>query len=72
MLEGLMHASDNSREHVERDPNNDPRRTHAEEIVVDRAPVIADRPHAEDAWPAAPSERRRSERRRIERMSTDI
>lgn len=68
-----MHASDSSREHVERDPRKDPRsRTHAEEIVVDRQPIVADRQHDEDAWPAAPTERRHSERRRIERMGTDI
>ena len=85
-----MHASDNAREHVERDPRNgerqrdeavapaerrgegsDARRTHAEEIVVGRPPVAADRPQA-DPWPSVPQERRRSDRRRIERMSTDI
>jgi len=68
-----MYASENSREHVERDPRNDPRsRTHAEEIVVERPPIAADRPQEDDSWPTAPSERRRTERRRIERMSTDI
>ena len=68
-----MHASENSREQIERDPHNDPRsRTHAEEIVVERPPIAADRPHEDDAWPTASSERRRTERRRIERMSTDI
>ena len=67
-----MHASDSSHEHVERDPRNDPRRSHAEEIVVDRKPIAADRPSQEAAWPVAPVERRRSERRRIERMGTDI
>jgi len=67
-----MYASDSSREHVERDPRNDPRsRTHADEIVVDRQPIVADRPQEDDAWPA-PFERRHSERRRIERMGTDI
>ena len=67
-----MHASDDSREHVERDPRNDPRsHTHAEEIV-DRPPVVADRSRTEDPWPAVSPDRRRSERRRIERMSTDI
>ena len=68
-----MYASENSREQVERDPRNDPRsRTHAEEIVVDRPPIVADRPQGDSAWPTAPGERRRSERRRIERTSTDI
>jgi hypothetical protein len=68
-----MYASDNSHEHVERDPRNDPRsRIHADEIVVDRKPIVADRPRQDDAWPAAPSERRTGERRRIERMGTDI
>ena len=68
-----MYASENSHEHVERDPRNDPRsRTHAEEIVVDRPPIVADRSQDDNAWPAASTDRRRSERRRIERMSTDI
>jgi hypothetical protein len=68
-----MYASDNSRDHVERDPRNDPRsHTHAEEILVERKPVIADRPRAEGEWPAVPVDRRKSDRRRIERMGTDI
>ena len=68
-----MYASDNSREHVERDPRKDQRsRTHAEEIVVDREPIVADRPGNDSDWPAASMERRRSDRRRIERMGTDI
>ena len=67
-----MYASEN-REQVERDSRNDPRsRTHAEEIVVERPPIVADRPQDDNAWPSAPGDRRRSERRRIERMSTDI
>jgi hypothetical protein len=68
-----MYASDNSHEHVERDPRNDPRsRAHADEIVIDRKPIVADRPRSNDAWPSAPTERRTGERRRIERMGTDI
>ena len=68
-----MYASDSSREHIERDPHNDPRsRTHAEEIVVDRQPIVADRSQDDGAWPNAPRERRTTERRRIERMGTDI
>ena len=69
-----MYASDSSREHVERDPRNDPRsRTNAEEVVIDRPPIVADRSREEnDSWPSVPVERRHSERRRIERMGTDI
>jgi len=68
-----MYASDSSRDHVERDPRNDPRtRTHAEEIVVERQPIVADRPQEDNGWPAVPVERRHNERRRIERMGTDI
>ena len=67
-----MHASESSREQIERNPNNDPRRTHADEIMVDRTPIVADRPGDHSAWPTAPFERRRTERRRIERMGTDI
>ena len=69
-----MYASDSSRGRVERDPRNDPRgRSHEEEIVIDRKPIVADRLRNEDeAWPTAPTDRRRTERRRIERMGTDI
>lgn len=68
-----MYASDNSREQVERDSRNDPRsHTHADEVLVDRRPIIADRPREENDWPTVPVERRRSDRRRIERMGTDI
>jgi hypothetical protein len=69
-----MYASDNSRDHVERDSRNDPRsRASGEgEVVIERKPIVADRPHQDSGWPAAPVERRRSERRRIERMGTDI
>ena len=69
-----MYASDNARERepVERDPRNDPRRTHADEIVVERPSIVADRPQEDTGWPSVPSERRRSDRRRIERMGTDI
>jgi hypothetical protein len=67
-----MHASDSLRNHVERDPRNDPRsRGLEDEIVVDRKPIVADRPRDDDSWPSVP-ERRRTERRRIERMGTDI
>jgi hypothetical protein len=69
-----MHRADNSRDHVERDPRNDPRsRNQTEgEVVVDRKPIIADRSRDESRWPVAPIERRTGERRRIERMGTDI
>lgn len=68
-----MYASDSSREQVERNPRNDPRaHTHADEVLVDRRPIIADRPREEQDWPTVPVERRRSDRRRIERMGTDI
>ena len=69
-----MHKADSSRDQVERDPRNDPRsRNQPEgEVVVDRKPIIADRSRDENAWPVAPIERRGRERRRIERMGTDI
>ena len=67
-----MYESESSREHIERDPNNDPRRSQADEIIVDRKPIVADKPGDDSGWPAAPFERRRTERRRIERMGTDI
>jgi len=69
-----MYASDNAREReqVERDPRNDPRRSHDEEIVVDRPSIVADRSREDAEWPSVPFERRKTERRRIERMGTDI
>jgi len=68
-----MYAFDGSREHVERDPRNDPRsRDSQDEIEVERRPIVADRSRDESQWPSGPVDRRRSERRRIERMGTDI
>ena len=68
-----MHAFNESREPNERDSRDDPRRSQGEsEVVVDRKPIVADRSRDDSGWPTAPIERRRSERRRIERMGTDI
>ena len=68
-----MYAFDSSREHVERDPRNDPRsRDSQDEVVVERRPIVADRSRDDSQWPSVPVDRRRSERRRIERMGTDI
>jgi hypothetical protein len=63
-----MDRSDNAHERVERDPRND--RRHEDEVVVERPAVVADR--SEREWPGVSLERRRAERRRIERMGTDI
>jgi hypothetical protein len=63
-----MDRSDNAQERMERDPRND--RRHEDEVVVERPTVIADRRETE--WPRVSLERRRGERRRIERMGTDI
>lgn len=68
-----MYSADNAREPVERDPRNDPRGRPSEgEAEVERKPIVADRAGDGTAWPAVPMERRRTERRRIERMGTDI
>lgn len=70
-----MYQFDSSRDGVERDPRNDPRtRSQADgEVEIDRKPIVADRSREEDdSWPQPTVERRRSERRRIERMGTDI
>ena len=70
-----MYRSDSSHDQVERDPRNDPRtRGQADgEVQVERKPIVADRSREDDpAWPVAPADRRRTERRRIERMGTDI
>lgn len=69
-----MYRFDSSREPVERDPRNDPRRSQADgEVEIDRKPIVADRSREdEDSWTRAVPERRRIERRRIERMGTDI
>lgn len=67
-----MYAFNSSREPVERDPRNDPRRSPSGEVAVERKPIVADRSADTLTWPAAPAERRTGERRRIERMGTDI
>lgn len=67
-----MYRADSSHDQVKRDPRNDPRSRPDGEIVVDRTPIIADRPGDGGTWPMAPTERRTGERRRIERMGTDI
>ncbi|HET9425235.1 MAG TPA: hypothetical protein VFO55_07690 [Gemmatimonadaceae bacterium] len=69
-----MYKADSSQDRVDRDPRNDPRtRSQDGEIEVDRKPIVADRSRDEETqWPAAIVDRRRSERRRIERMGTDI
>jgi hypothetical protein len=71
--ESSMYFADKSPEAVERDPRNDPRmRQQTEnEIVIDRKPVVADSVRDPETG-TAPSDRRRTERRRIERMGTDI
>jgi hypothetical protein len=68
-----MYRSENARDAVERDPRNDPRtRSRVDgETVVERNPIIADG-HREPADTSTSPERRRTERRRIERMGTDI
>ena len=68
---GTMYRADSSRESIERDPRNDPR-SRPDEVIVDRKPVVADRLSDGAGWPVAPMERRSGERRRIERMGTDI
>ena len=69
-----MYRSDRAHDPVDRDPRNDPRtRPQGDgEVVIERKPIVADRPHDGDRWPAVPDDRRRGERRRIERMGTDI
>lgn len=69
-----MYRSASSNDHTERDPRNDPRsRGQADDVEIERKPIVADRPRDEEnAWPVAPMDRRRGERRRIERMGTDI
>jgi hypothetical protein len=67
-----MYHLDNGQGPIERDPRNDPRRQD-DERVVERKPIAADRPADESqTWPDLPADRRRTERRRIERMGTDI
>lgn len=70
-----MYRADSSHDRVGRDPRNDPRtRGQADgEVEIDRKPIVADRSREEDApWPTVQTDRRRTERRRIERMGTDI
>lgn len=70
-----MYRSESSHERAGRDPRNDPRsRGQADgEVEIERKPIVADRPREDESpWPAVQSDRRRGERRRIERMGTDI
>lgn len=64
-----MYHFDTPHDRIERDPRNDHRRS--EEVVVDRKPIVADAPRDQESA-RAPGDRRRGERRRIERMGTDI
>jgi hypothetical protein len=69
-----MHRFDNSQDPIERDPKNDqrsPSQTDGE-VVVERKPIVADRPRTPDDPRTLVGDRRRGERRRIERMGTDI
>jgi hypothetical protein len=70
-----MYRSESSHDQVERDPRNDPRtRSQADgEVEIERKPIVADRSREEETpWPSVQADRRRTERRRIERMGTDI
>jgi hypothetical protein len=59
---------------LDREPEPRPNRRSDEEVVVERTPIIADGPTGENDLPTSTlaSERRRNERRRIDRMSTGI
>lgn len=70
-----MYQSDSSQEHLGGDPRNDPRVGNSTdgEVEIERKPIVADMQREDDApWPGVATERRRGERRRIERMGTDI
>lgn len=70
-----MYRTESSNDPFPRDVRKDPRAMGQAdtEVDIDRDPVIADRSRVEDApWPTASVDRRRTERRRIERMGTDI
>ena len=58
----------------DREPASRTSRRTDDEVVVERTPIIADGPTGESGLPPSTlaSERRRSERRRIDRMSTGI
>jgi hypothetical protein len=67
-----MYRSENAHDQIERDPRNDPRGSGRDpEKVVERKSIVADRSR-EEGWPSVPVDRRRGERRRIERTGTDI
>jgi hypothetical protein len=69
-----MYRSEGSHDQVDRDPRRDPRvRSQADgEVEIERTPIVADRPGDESGWPSVPEDRRRGDRRRIERTGTDI
>jgi hypothetical protein len=70
-----MQHADDSHDSADMDKRTDPRtgRRTDDEVIVERTPIVADAPRAEsDLYPAAAMERRRGERRRIDRMSTGI
>lgn len=70
-----MYRADTSHDGLQRDSRSDPRspKDGAGEVVVDRKSIIADRSREDDSpWHEVRGDRRRSERRRIERMGTDI
>jgi hypothetical protein len=71
-----MYYADRPHDSAERDREPEPRSSHRpdDEVVVERTPIVADAPSAENDLLSSsnPSEPRRGERRRIDRMSTGI
>jgi hypothetical protein len=69
-----MYRSDSAHDAADRDSRNDPRPQSRpdSEVVIERKSIIADRSRNPDESRPTLGDRRRGERRRIERMGTDI
>jgi hypothetical protein len=68
-----MYHADNPHDSADRNRQGEPRQNPQAdgEIVIERKPIIADGAR-DDERPSGGTERRRTERRRIDRMSTGI
>jgi hypothetical protein len=71
-----MYFADHPHEsaNLDREPDQRSRHHADDEVVVERTPIVANAPREDNGEPSSSigTERRRAERRRIDRMSTGI